>query len=90
MIKEEADPATETQVETSTEKKETKSDNSSYKDDKRKVTIALEPKSDSGVSGNVVFNQESGVVTMIAVLGGLSEGTHAIHLHETADCDVSH
>ena len=28
--KEEADPATETQVETSTEKKETKSDNSSY------------------------------------------------------------
>ena len=84
--KEEADPATETQVETSTEKKETKSDNSSYKDDKRKVTIALEPKSDSGVSGNVVFNQESGVVTMIAVLGGLSEGTHAIHLHETADC----
>ena len=87
--KKETETDTETQVENTTEKEENNekaNDNSSYKNDERKVTVRLESKSDSGVTGNVVFNQDSGVVTMIAVIGGLTEGSHAIHLHEKADC----
>lgn len=51
-----------------------------------KLTMKLEPKSDSKAEGSVVFKEEDGTVTMTAVLGGLSEGTHAIHIHEKADC----
>lgn len=51
-----------------------------------KLTMKLEPKSDSKAEGSVVFKEEDGIVTMTAVLGGLSEGTHAIHIHEKADC----
>lgn len=51
-----------------------------------KLTMKLEPKSDSKAAGSVVFKEEDGKVTMTAVLGGLSEGTHAIHIHEKADC----
>ncbi|TYB77137.1 superoxide dismutase family protein [Bizionia myxarmorum] len=52
----------------------------------KKVTIELIAKSGSNVNGNVVFSEENGTVTMTAVMGGLEPGTHAIHLHETADC----
>ncbi len=52
----------------------------------KKVKIALAAKSDSNVSGNVVFNEEDGKVTMTAIISGLEPGEHAIHLHETADC----
>lgn len=51
-----------------------------------KVTFKLEPKSDSKASGSVVFKEEDGKVTFTAVIGGLSEGTHAIHIHDKADC----
>ena len=51
-----------------------------------KVTMKLEPKSDSKASGSVVFKETDGKVTMTAVIGGLSKGTHAIHIHESADC----
>lgn len=52
----------------------------------KKLTMKLEPKSESQASGSVVFKEEDGKVTMTAVLGGLSEGTHAIHIHDKADC----
>lgn len=52
----------------------------------KKVKIALEAKSESNVTGNAVFTEENGTVTMVAVLGGLEPGMHAIHLHEKADC----
>ncbi|WP_438964448.1 superoxide dismutase family protein, partial [Winogradskyella sp.] len=44
------------------------------------------PKSDSNVTGTVIFNDEDGQVTMEGKLSGLTEGVHAIHLHEKADC----
>ncbi|WP_299256799.1 superoxide dismutase family protein [uncultured Aquimarina sp.] len=50
------------------------------------LAMSLTPKSDSEVSGNVTFTEESGMVTMVAYLSGLSEGEHAIHIHEKADC----
>ncbi|MDG5492193.1 superoxide dismutase family protein [Psychroserpens sp. SPM9] len=61
-------------------------DEPEYYKDSKKVTLSLESKSNSGVTGNVVFKQDHGVVTMIAVMSGLSEGEHAIHIHQTADC----
>lgn len=54
----------------------------------KKVTIELIAKSGSNVNGNVVFSEENGSVSMTAVMGGLEPGTHAIHLHETADCSA--
>ena len=50
------------------------------------LTITLNPKSDSNVSGTVTFTEKDGQVMMTANMTGLSEGTHAIHIHETADC----
>lgn len=50
------------------------------------VTVALNPKSESTVTGKVVFTEENGTVTMIATMSGLEAGEHAIHIHETADC----
>ena len=57
-------------------------------DEERKVTLKLEPKSGSNASGSVVFKEKDGVVTMIMIIGGLSEGVHAVHLHESADCSA--
>jgi len=51
-----------------------------------KVKVALEPKSDSKVQGNIVFTQEGGTVAMRAILEGLDAGEHAIHIHDKADC----
>ncbi|WP_298903286.1 superoxide dismutase family protein [uncultured Psychroserpens sp.] len=79
-----------TEVEASPEEETTKrptaKDEPAYYKDKKKVTLSLEAKSNSDVTGNVVFTQDQGVVTMIAVLDGLTEGEHAIHIHEKADC----
>ncbi|MEP2937249.1 MAG: superoxide dismutase family protein [Gilvibacter sp.] len=50
------------------------------------VTMQLSAKSGSEVKGTVTFTQKDGNVTMEASLTGLSEGEHAIHIHEKADC----
>ncbi|MBO3116142.1 superoxide dismutase family protein [Winogradskyella sp. DF17] len=50
------------------------------------LTVTLNPKSDSNVSGTVTFTEKEGKIMMTADMTGLSEGTHAIHIHETADC----
>ena len=55
-------------------------------DEPMEVTFALESKSGSAVNGEVTFKQEDGKVTMMANLTGLTEGEHAIHIHEKADC----
>ena len=50
------------------------------------ITFMMEPKSDSSVKGEVSFTDEDGTVSMKAMLTGLTEGEHAIHIHQTADC----
>ena len=50
------------------------------------LEINLEAKSESNVTGTVVFTESDGMVNMTAKLSGLSQGTHAIHIHEKADC----
>tara|TARA_R110002051_G_scaffold91370_2_gene160733 strand:- start:52033 stop:52620 length:588 start_codon:yes stop_codon:yes gene_type:complete len=51
-----------------------------------RISMLMESKSDSDVSGEVSFVDEDGKVTMTAMLTGLTEGEHAIHIHQTADC----
>ena len=57
--------------------------------DEKKIMVTLEPKSDSNLSGEVVFTQKNGEVTMEATIMGLSEGKHAIHIHQKADCSAA-
>jgi Cu-Zn family superoxide dismutase len=55
-------------------------------DDKKTIRVDMEPKSGSQVEGQVTFTETNGVVTMQARFGNMNPGTHAIHLHEKADC----
>ena len=52
----------------------------------KQVAFPLVSKSGSDVTGEVAFVENDGVITMKATLNGLSEGKHAIHIHEKADC----
>ena len=52
----------------------------------KEMTIVLSPKSESTVEGIVNFKQDGLDVNMTASMTGLTEGTHAIHIHQTADC----
>ncbi|GAA4270629.1 superoxide dismutase family protein [Hyunsoonleella aestuarii] len=52
----------------------------------KSITATLSAKSDSNVSGEVMFKEVNGTVEMSAVMSGLTPGVHAIHLHQTADC----
>jgi len=52
------------------------------------ITVNLDAKSGSKVSGEVIFTQNDGKVTMVANITGLKPGEHAIHLHEKADCSA--
>lgn len=54
----------------------------------RKVTVTMSPNNDSNLAGEVVFSQENGEVTMTALITGLQEGEHAIHIHEFGDCSM--
>ncbi|WP_405414153.1 superoxide dismutase family protein [Maribacter sp. Asnod1-A12] len=58
-------------------------------EDETVVKFMLEPKSDSNVKGEVTFTQDDEEVEMTAMLSGLSEGEHAIHIHQTADCTAA-
>ena len=53
-----------------------------------KIKVEMVSKSGSTVKGNVVFTEDNGVVTMVAVFDGLEPGDHAIHLHEKSDCSA--
>ncbi|SFR31270.1 superoxide dismutase, Cu-Zn family [Robiginitalea myxolifaciens] len=54
-----------------------------------KIAFKMEPKSDSGVQGEVSFTEKDGSVMMHASFTGLSAGEHAIHIHEKADCSAA-
>lgn len=64
------------------------SEESNNSEDSKRIDVEFEPKSDSNLSGNVVFSEEKGEVTMTATITGLEEGLHAIHIHEEADCSA--
>ncbi|MEP2278845.1 superoxide dismutase family protein [Maribacter sp.] len=58
-------------------------------EDETTIKFMLEPKSESDVKGEVTFTQDDDEVEMVAMLSGLSEGEHAIHIHQTADCTAA-
>ncbi len=55
----------------------------------KKITVTLEPKSGSKVSGTAEFVEKDGTVTFTAKISGLEPGVHAIHIHEKADCSAA-
>lgn len=55
-------------------------------EEEKVIRIDMEAKSGSQVEGQVHFSETNGVVTMQARFGNMNPGTHAIHLHEKADC----
>lgn len=59
------------------------------KEQPKTVSVPMLSKSGSKVNGEVVFTEKDGVVTMEGKFEGLTPGTHAIHLHETADCSAA-
>ena len=52
----------------------------------KKLQFALNPKSGSNANGSVTFTEQYGKVTLEAHINGLTPGTHAIHVHQKADC----
>jgi Cu-Zn family superoxide dismutase len=52
------------------------------------ISFNMEPKSNSKVKGEVTFTEKDSMVMMKVELSGLTEGEHAIHLHEKADCSA--
>lgn len=75
----ETDDMSETEMSSDMEKEE----------EVKKVKVTLQSVSESNLSGNVVFTQEDGEVSMTAIISGLAEGTHAIHIHEKGDCSAA-
>ena len=57
--------------------------------DTKTLTITLEPKSNSTVSGTATFTEKNGKVTFVAKMAGLQPGVHAIHIHEKSDCTAA-
>jgi len=41
---------------------------------------------ESGVTGNVVFKQDGGTVSIVAEVSGVEPGAHGFHIHEIGDC----
>ncbi len=52
------------------------------------LSVMMESKSKSTAQGEAYFTEENGVVKLEAKFTGLTPGTHAIHLHEKADCSA--
>ena len=82
------DKTTEVESTSKTTKANEKREKPAHFSDNKKMTMRLESKSGSNATGNVVFRQEDGIVTMVAVFSGLTPGEHAIHIHEKADCSA--
>lgn len=53
------------------------------------LSIILEPKSNSTVTGVATFSEKNGMVTFVAKMTGLKPGVHAIHIHEKSDCSAA-
>lgn len=53
------------------------------------IAVMMESKSNSTAKGEAYFSEKDGIVTLEAKFTGLKPGTHAIHLHEKADCSAA-
>lgn len=55
-------------------------------DTEKRLVVVLDSKSGSNAKGTAVFIEKNGEISLEVKVEGLSEGLHAIHLHEKADC----
>ncbi len=62
---------------------------STKSNDAKTLTVNLEPKSNSTVTGTATFTEKNGKVTFTAKIAGLQPGVHAIHIHEKSDCSAA-
>lgn len=63
-------------------------DSTSNEEVTKNVSVIMEAKSKSTAAGEIYFSEADGVVTMEGKFNGLTPGTHAIHIHEKADCSA--
>lgn len=77
------------ETETTADEMEESMDMTAEEENEEVVKFTMEPKSDSGVQGEVTFTEKEGSVMMHASFTGLSAGEHAIHIHENADCSAA-
>ncbi len=63
-------------------------DANTTKEAPKTISVAMESKSGSKAQGEIYFIEENGVVKMEGKFVGLTPGSHAIHLHEKADCSA--
>jgi Cu-Zn family superoxide dismutase len=84
--KKESDEKMETAAEQNDAKVVTETKQASQSSEPIKVNVILESKSGSHVQGEAFMIESQGKVTFLANIKGLNPGTHAIHLHEKADC----
>ncbi|MEH6765346.1 MAG: superoxide dismutase family protein [Aequorivita antarctica] len=64
-------------------------DSATQQDQPKTVSVTMESKSGSTAQGEAYFSEENGMVTFEAKFSGLKPGTHAIHIHEKADCSAA-
>lgn len=78
------------EVEPQTSMETSKSMNSEKKTREKKIVVPMHSASNSAVMGEVTFTEKNGSVKMHGKFSGLiPNSTHAIHLHEKADCSAS-
>lgn len=65
---------------------DTTTDQDAIQEAPKTVSVMMESKSGSTAKGEVYFTEQDGMVRMEAKFTGLKPGTHAIHIHEKADC----
>ncbi len=63
-------------------------DQDAMKEAPNTVSVSMLSKSGSTAKGEISFTEENGMVKMNAKFKGLKPGTHAIHIHEKADCSA--
>lgn len=71
-----------------TSKKEKQDNDSKDEAQKNVLTVYMSSKSGSKATGKIELVEKEGKVHMHAQIEGLTEGKHAIHIHENGDCSA--
>lgn len=67
---------------------ESENQTNEIKEESKTVSVSMDSKSGSTAKGEAYFTESNGMVSLEAKFSGLKPGTHAIHLHEKADCSA--
>ncbi|HNP66652.1 MAG TPA: superoxide dismutase family protein [Aequorivita sp.] len=67
---------------------ESENQTNEIKEESKTVSVSMDSKSGSTAKGEAYFTESNGMVTLEAKFSGLKPGTHAIHIHEKADCSA--